>query len=150
MTEYSHDSILSVFQSNRTRICHLPHIGRRHGTATTNPWFDLCAICSALKFDTLLRAYIRKTIYFAYAKLYVLYKVYTFAYAKTYTCAKHIVLHMRTYMFCITYEKLYILNKKRRAFHEEAPTTKITTDTAFVLFCFVFFFLRITTLTYYF
>ena len=27
-------------------------------------------------------------------------------------------------MFCITYEKLYILNKKRRAFHEEAPTTK--------------------------
>ena len=30
-------------------------------------------------------------------------------------------------MFCITYEKLYILNKKRRAFHEEAPTTKITT-----------------------
>ena len=64
--------------------------------------------------------YIRKTIYFAYAKLYVLYKVYTFAYGK--------------YMFCITYEKLYILNKKRRAFHEEAPTTKITTDTAFV-FC---------------
>ena len=78
--------------------------------------------------------YIRKTIYFAYAKLYVLYKVYTFAYAKTYTCAKHIVLHMQKYMFCITYEKLYILNKKRRAFHEEAPTTKITTDTAFV-FC---------------
>ena len=26
--------------------------------------------------------YIRKTIYFAYAKLYVLYKIYTFAYAK--------------------------------------------------------------------
>ena len=35
-------------------------------------------------------------------------------------------------MFCITYKKLYILNKKRRAFHEEAPTTKITTDSAFV------------------
>ena len=32
----------------------------------------------------------------------------------------------------------YILNKKRRAFHEETPTTKITTDTAFV-------FLRMTT-----
>ena len=78
--------------------------------------------------------YICKTIYFAYAKLYVLYKVYTSDYAKTYTCAKHIVLHMQKYMFCITYEKLYILNKKRRAFHEEAPTTKITTDTAFV-FC---------------
>ena len=43
---------------------------------------------------------------------------------------------MQKYVFCITYEKLYILNKKRRAFHEEAPTTKnkITTDTAFV-FC---------------
>ena len=82
--------------------------------------------------------YIRKTIYFTYAKPYVLYKVYTFAYAKTYTCAKHIVLHMQKHMFCITYEKLYILNKKRRAFHEEAPTTKITTDTAFV-------FLRMTT-----
>ena len=54
---------------------------------------------------------------------------------KVCTCAKHIVLHMQKYMFCITYEKLYIiLNKKRRAFHEEAPTTKITTDTAFV-FC---------------
>ena len=81
--------------------------------------------------------YIRKTImtiYFAYAKLYVLYKVYTFAYAKTCTCAKHIVLHMQKYTFCIAYEKLYILNKKRRAFHEEAPTNKITTDTAFV-FC---------------
>ena len=63
-----------------------------------------------------------------------MYKVYTFTYAKTYTCAKHIVLHMQKYMFCITYEKLYILNKKRRAFREEAPTTKITTDTAFV-FC---------------
>ena len=48
--------------------------------------------------------YIRKTIYFAYAKLYVLYKVYTFAYAKTYTCAKHIVFYMQKYMFCITYE----------------------------------------------
>ena len=35
-------------------------------------------------------------------------KVYTFAYAKTYICAKHIVLHMQKYMFCITYEKLYI------------------------------------------
>ena len=79
--------------------------------------------------------YIRKTIYFAYAKLYVLYKVYTFPYAKRYTCAKHIVLHMQKYMFCITYEKLYILNKKRRAFHEEAPTTKITTDTTFVCGC---------------
>ena len=78
--------------------------------------------------------YIRKTIYFAYAKLYVLYKVYTFAYAKIYTCAKHIVLHMQNYMFCITYEKLYILNKKRLALHEEAPTTKFTTDTAFI-FC---------------
>ena len=78
--------------------------------------------------------YICKTIYFACAKLY---KVYTFAYAKTYTCAKHIVLHKQNYMFCITYEKLYILNKKRRAFHEEAPTTKITTDTAFV-FCVLF------------
>ena len=65
---------------------------------------------------------------------YVLYKVYTFAYAKTYTCAKHIVLHMQNYMFCLTYEKLYMLNKKRRAFHEEASTTKITTDTAFVCF----------------
>ena len=41
---------------------------------------------------------------------------------------------MQKYMFCITYEKLYILNKKRRTFHEEAPTTKITTDSAFV-FC---------------
>ena len=50
--------------------------------------------------------YLRKTIYFAYAKLYVLYMVYTFAYAKTYTCAKHIVLHMQNYMFCITYEEL--------------------------------------------
>ena len=78
--------------------------------------------------------YIRKTIYFAYAKLYVLYKVYTFAYAKTYTCTKYIVLHMQKYMFCKIYEKLYILNKKRRAFHEETPTTKITTDNAFV-FC---------------
>ena len=77
--------------------------------------------------------YIRKTIYFAYAKLYVLYKVYTSAYAKTFTCAKHIVLHMQKYMFRITYEKLYILNKKRRAFHEEAPTTEITTD----YFCFL-------------
>ena len=65
-------------------------------------------------------------------KLYVLYKAYTFAYAKTYTCVKLIVLHMQKYMFCITYEKLYILNKKRRAFHEEAPTTKINTDIAFV------------------
>ena len=73
--------------------------------------------------------YIRKTIYFAYAKLYVLYKVYTLAYAKTYICAKHIVLHY-VKMFCITYEKLYILNKKRHACHEEAPTTKITTDNA--------------------
>ena len=27
-------------------------------------------------------------------------------------------------MFCITYEKLHILNKKRRAFYEEAPTTE--------------------------
>ena len=44
-------------------------------------------------------------------------------------------------MFCITYEKLYILNKKQHAFHEEAPTSKITTDTAFVFFCF----LRMTT-----
>ena len=35
---------------------------------------------------------------------------------------------MQKHMFCITYEKLYILNTKRRAFHEEAPTTKITTD----------------------
>ena len=83
---------------------------------------------------------------------YVLYKVYTFAYAKTYTCEKHIILHMQNIWFCITYEKLYILNKKRRAFHEEAPTTKIITDTAFVCllicfcFCFVLFcFLRITT-----
>ena len=68
-----------------------------------------------------------------------MYKVYTFAYANTYTCAKHIVLHMQNYMFCITYEKLFIFNKKRRAFHEEAPTTKITTDrpTAFV-FCVLF------------
>ena len=41
-------------------------------------------------------------------------------------------------MFCITYEKLYIVIKKRRAFHEEAPTTKFITDTAFV-------FLRMTT-----
>ena len=49
-----------------------------------------------------LTIYIRKTIYFAYAKLYVLYKVYTFAYAKTYTCAKHIVLH--------NYAKLYVLH----------------------------------------
>ena len=45
---------------------------------------------------------------------------------------------MQKYMFCITYEKLYILNKKRRSFHEKAPTTKITTDTASV-------FLRMTT-----
>ena len=45
--------------------------------------------------------YIRKTIYFAYAKLHVLYKVYTFAYAKTYTCANHIVLHNA---------KLYVLH----------------------------------------
>ena len=80
----------------------------------------------------------RKTIYFAYAELYVLYNVYTFAYSKTYTSAKHIVLHMQKYMFCITYEKLYILNKKRRTFHEEALTTKIITDSAFV-------FLRMTT-----
>ena len=42
---------------------------------------------------------------------------------------------MQKYMFCITYEKLFILNKKRRVFHEEAPTTKITTDTAFVFLC---------------
>ena len=41
---------------------------------------------------------------------------------------------MQKYMFCITYEKLYVLNKNRGAFHEEAPTTKITTDNAFV-FC---------------
>ena len=33
-------------------------------------------------------------------------------------------------MFCITYAKLHIL-LKRRAFHEEVPTTKITTDTAY-------------------
>ena len=79
--------------------------------------------------------YIRKIILFCICKTkYFLYKVYTFAYAKTYTCAKHIVLYMQKYMFCITYEKLYVLNKKRRAFHEEAPATKITTDTAFV-FC---------------
>ena len=77
--------------------------------------------------------YIRKTMYFAYAN-YVLYKVglYTFAYVKIYTCAKHTVLHMQKYMVCITYEKLYILNKKQRAFHDEAPTTKINIDTAFV------------------
>ena len=56
--------------------------------------------------------YICKTIYFAYAKLYVLCTVYTFAYAETYTFAKHIVLHMQNYMFCLTYEKLHILNKK--------------------------------------
>ena len=61
-------------------------------------------------------------------------RLYTFAYAKTCTCAKHIVLYMQKYMFCITYENLYILNKKRHAFHEEAPTTKLTTNTAFV-FC---------------
>ena len=60
------------------------------------------------KFDLANYLSIRKTIYFAYAKLYVLYKVYTFAYAKTYTCAKHVVLHMQNYMFCITYEKLYV------------------------------------------
>ena len=73
--------------------------------------------------------YICKTIYFVYAKLYVLCTVYTFAYAKTYTFAKHIYLHMQNYMFCLTYEKLHILNKKRRAFYEEARTTKITRDT---------------------
>ena len=89
--------------------------------------FDIIVACKTIGL------YIRKTIYFAYAKLYVLYKVYTFTYAKTYACAKHIVLHMQNYMFSITYEKLYILNKKRRAFHEEAPTTKITTDTALFL-----------------
>ena len=38
--------------------------------------------------------YIRKTIYILHMQNYVLYKVYTFTYAKTYTCAKHIVLHM--------------------------------------------------------
>ena len=47
---------------------------------------------------------------------------------------------MQKYIFCITYEKLYILNKKRRAFHEEAPTTNITTDIASS-----FFFFRIMT-----
>ena len=41
---------------------------------------------------------------------------------------------MQNYMFCLTYEKLHILNKKRRAFYEEARTTKITRDTVFV-FC---------------
>ena len=85
-----------------------------------------CPIAPILAVAACKTIYIRKTIYFAHAKLYVLYKICTFAYAKTYTCAKHIVLHMQNYMFCITYKKLYILNKKRRAFHEEAPTTKIT------------------------
>ena len=47
---------------------------------------------------------------------------------------QNIVLHVQKYLFCITYEKLYILNKKRRTFHEKAPTTKITTGSAFV-FC---------------
>ena len=53
----------------------------RWGTVELLP----CAACKTI--------YIRKTIYFAYAKLYFLYKVYTFAYAKTYTCAKLYVLH---------------------------------------------------------
>ena len=56
--------------------------------------------------------YICKTIYFAYAKLYVLCTVYTSAYAKTYTFAKHIVMHIQNYLFCLSYEKLHILNKK--------------------------------------
>ena len=59
-------------------------------------------------------------------------------------------LHMQNYMFCIAYKKLYILNKKRRAFHEEAPTTKITTDTAFFFFFFVFFFCVWRHVAYYF
>ena len=45
-----------------------------------------------------------------------------------------LVLHMQKYMFCITYEKLYILNKKRRAFHEEASTTKISLPLILLLF----------------
>ena len=43
----------------------------------------------------------RKTIYFVYAKLYVLYKVYNFATAKANTRAKHIVLY--------TYVKIYVI-----------------------------------------
>ena len=78
---------------------------------------------------------------YIFAKLYILHmQNYMFCtryillhMQKTYTCAKHVVLYMQKYMFCITYEKLYILNKKGRAFPEEAPTTKITTDTAFVV-----------------
>ena len=58
--------------------------------------------------------------------------VYTFAYAKTYTFAKHIVLHMQNYMFCLTYEKLHILNKKSDAhFMKLHVPLKLTV----ILFC---------------
>ena len=48
-----------------------------------------------------------------------------------YLCKTYSFAHVRIYVLH-NFEKLYTLNKKRCAFHEEAPTTKITTDTAFV------------------
>ena len=54
----------------------------------------------------------QKGTYFSICKNIYLCKTYSFAYAKIY------VLH--------NLWKLYILNKKRHAFHEEAPTIKIT------------------------
>ena len=36
---------------------------------------------------------------------------------------------MQNYLFCITYQNYIFWIKKRRAFYEEARTTKITRDT---------------------